>query len=237
MSPPRGVLQLAVNHSPPSDGLRCALYCRKSNEDDASTEFKSVVRQIERGRDYATRKGWVVDDSLIFSDDGVSGFEFARRPGLMRLLNAAEAKAFDVLVMSEPSRLGREMTETAYCQKRLNDAGVAVWFFLEYRQAQLDSAVGKFIESVHSFGAELGARRSGSAPATACASARKRATVAGDIIMATGQSRSTRGGRTPTACRCRTIPTGGWSPRSCRRSAASSKCTSGAMASPRLPRA
>lgn len=47
-------------------------------------------------------------DGLVFSDDGISGAEFKRRPGLTALLTAAEAKAFDVLGMSEPSRLGRE---------------------------------------------------------------------------------------------------------------------------------
>ncbi len=92
---------------------------------------------------------------LIFVDDGISGAIFKRRPGLVRLLSAAEAKAFDVLVMSEPSRLGREQTETNFLLKRLADAGVQVWYYLEDRRAQLDTAVGKFIEAVHAFGSEL----------------------------------------------------------------------------------
>lgn len=139
----------------PPSGLRCAIYSRKSNEDDASEELRSVVRQVERSREYATRKGWIVDEPLVFVDDGVSGAEFKRRPGLARLLNAAEAKAVDVLVMSEPSRLGREQAETTFVLKRLTDAGVQVWYYLEDRRAQLDTAVGKFIEAVHAFGSEL----------------------------------------------------------------------------------
>ncbi len=144
-----------TTESPPFAGLRAAIYSRKSNEDDATEELRSCTRQVERCREFAARKGWVVDDALIFVDDGISGAEFKRRPGLARLLNAAEAKAFDVLVMSEPSRLGREQTETQFCLKRIADSGAAVWYYLENREAKLDNAVGKFIESVHSFGAEL----------------------------------------------------------------------------------
>jgi DNA invertase Pin-like site-specific DNA recombinase len=68
------------------------VYSRKSNEDDASEELRSVARQMERSREYAARKGWVVDEALVFVDDGVSGAEFKRRPGLVRMLNAAEGR-------------------------------------------------------------------------------------------------------------------------------------------------
>ncbi len=140
---------------PSMTGLRCAIYARKSNEDDATEELRSVARQVERSREYAVRKGWRPQAALVFVDDGISGAEFKRRPGLAKLLNAVEANAFEVLVMSEPSRLGREQAETTYVLKRISDAGAQVWYYLEDRQAQLDSAVGKFIEAVHAFGSEL----------------------------------------------------------------------------------
>jgi hypothetical protein len=57
--------------------------------------------------------------------------------------------------MSEPSRLGSEQAETNLLLKRLTDAGVQVWYYLGDRRAQLDNAVGKFIEAVHAFGSEL----------------------------------------------------------------------------------
>jgi DNA invertase Pin-like site-specific DNA recombinase len=65
--------------------LRAAIYARKSNEDDASEELRSVTRQVERCREYAAGKGWIPDNALIFSDDGISGAEFKRRPGLTAL--------------------------------------------------------------------------------------------------------------------------------------------------------
>jgi DNA invertase Pin-like site-specific DNA recombinase len=49
---------------------------------------KSVQRQVEHARAYARRKGWTVPDDYIYIDDGISGAEFANRPGFLRLMNA-----------------------------------------------------------------------------------------------------------------------------------------------------
>lgn len=85
-----------------------AIYARKSTDQNVSDEEKSVTRQIERARAYAASKGWAVPDDLIFVDDGISGAIFDDgRPGLARLLNALKPRpAFDVIVLSEVSRLG-----------------------------------------------------------------------------------------------------------------------------------
>ena len=45
--------------------LIAAIYARKSTEQNVADEEKSVTRQVERARDYATRKGWTVDDAHI----------------------------------------------------------------------------------------------------------------------------------------------------------------------------
>jgi DNA invertase Pin-like site-specific DNA recombinase len=76
----------------------------------------------------------------VYVDDGVSGAEFANRPGFLRLMNALKPRpTFQVLVMSEESRLGREAIETAYALKQLVTAGVRVFFYLEDRERTLDS--------------------------------------------------------------------------------------------------
>jgi DNA invertase Pin-like site-specific DNA recombinase len=68
-------------------------------------------------------------------DDGISGAEFANRPGFLRLMNALKPRpAFHVLVMSEVSRLGREQIETAYALKQLSTAGVRCFSYLEDRR-------------------------------------------------------------------------------------------------------
>jgi site-specific DNA recombinase len=136
----------------------CAVYARKSTEQNGvADEAKSVTRQIEHARGYAARKGWTVAEEHVYVDDGVSGALFgAGRPGLARLLAAlAPRAAFGVLIMSEESRLGREQIETAYVLKRITDAGVAVWFYLDDRQRTLDSPSDKVMLSLTAFASEM----------------------------------------------------------------------------------
>jgi DNA invertase Pin-like site-specific DNA recombinase len=64
-----------------------AIYARKSTDQSAvADEAKSVTRQIDHAKAYAVRGGWPVPESCIFVDDGISGAEFANRPGFMRLM-------------------------------------------------------------------------------------------------------------------------------------------------------
>jgi len=122
-----------------------ALYARKSTEQNGvADEQKSVARQIKHAQEYATRKGWIVDDAHVYLDDGISGAEFANRPGFLRLMNGLKPRApFQVLVMSEESRLGREAIETTYALKQLVQAGVRVFFYLEDRERTLDTPTDK----------------------------------------------------------------------------------------------
>ncbi len=62
-----------------------AIYARKSTDQNLPDAEKSVTRQVEHATAYATRKGWAVDPAQIYVDDGISGAEFAKRPGLVRL--------------------------------------------------------------------------------------------------------------------------------------------------------
>ena len=89
-------------------------------------------------------------------DDGISGAELANRPGFVRLMSALKPRAgFEVLVMSEESRLGREAIETAYALKQLVQAGVRVFFYLEDRERTLDSPTDKIMLSLATFADEL----------------------------------------------------------------------------------
>jgi site-specific DNA recombinase len=134
-----------------------AIYARKSTEQSSvADDVKSVTRQIEHAKAYATRHGWTVCDEHVFVDDGISGAEFANRPGFVRLMAALRPRApFQVLVMSEESRLGREAIETAYALKQLITAGVRVFFYLEDRERTFDSPTDKLLMSVTAFADEL----------------------------------------------------------------------------------
>jgi site-specific DNA recombinase len=134
-----------------------AIYARKSTDQSVLVdEAKSVARQIEHARDYVIRKGWSVADQHIYVDDGISGAEFANRPGFLRLMNAVKPRApFHALVMSEESRLGREAIETAYALKQLVTAGVRVFFYLDDRERTLESPTDKIMLSLTAFADEL----------------------------------------------------------------------------------
>ena len=133
--------------------MKAAIYARKSTDQHGvATDQKSVTRQVEHARAYARRKGWHPDDGHVFVDDNVSGAEFANRPGFVRLMNALKPKPpFQVLIMSEESRLGRESIETAYSLKQLVQAGVRIFFYMEDRERTLDSPTDKVMLSLTAY--------------------------------------------------------------------------------------
>ena len=133
-----------------------AIYARKSTEQTGvSDEEKSVTRQIEHAKLYAAKKGWTVPDELVFVDDGISGAEFVKRPGYARLMNVLEPRPpFQILIMSEESRLGREQIKTAYALQQITDAGVQVWFYLTDQERKLDTAMDKLMCSIVGFASE-----------------------------------------------------------------------------------
>src|SRR5436190_12201394 len=137
--------------------MTAAIYARKSTQQDLADDAKSVARQIDHARAYATGKGWTLAADHVYVDDGISGAEFAKRPGFLRLMNAAARKPrpFDVLVMSEESRLGREAIETSYALKQLIQAGIRVFFYLEDRERTLDSPTDKIMLFLTTFADEL----------------------------------------------------------------------------------
>jgi DNA invertase Pin-like site-specific DNA recombinase len=134
-----------------------AIYARKSTEQNGmSDEERSVARQIEHAKSYAARKGWAVAEEHVYADDGISGAEFERRPSLMRLLAAIRPRPpFQALVVSEESRLGREVFETGYVLKQLLSAGVRVFSYLDDKEFALNSATDKVLLAVTSALADM----------------------------------------------------------------------------------
>lgn len=140
--------------------MRAAIYARKSNDDnDKSVDNKSITRQIERAKAYAEAKGWVVDDDHVYFDDGISGAEYAKRPGLQNML--AHAKDFDVLVASESSRLGREQLGNNYVFSQLQKAKVKIYLYLNDEELPFDTAIDVFMANVQSFVDEMERERIG----------------------------------------------------------------------------
>ena len=84
--------------------LRYAAYLRCSTDEQAEKEFSTIDVQRTLTSEYIRERGGV--ESGVFSDEGVSGTK-AKRPGILQLLVAAKARAFDVVVVTFMSRLGR----------------------------------------------------------------------------------------------------------------------------------
>jgi len=66
-----------------------AAYIRKSNDQQDRTEdVKSVATQRDLVAAFAAARGWTLDETHVFTDDGITGALFAERPGLQALLAA-----------------------------------------------------------------------------------------------------------------------------------------------------
>ena len=113
---------------------------RKESTDDSdrNEDARSTSRQIERAREYAARKGWAVDENCIFVDEAVSGAEWQQRHGFNSLVRALDPHpAFQVLIVSELSRIGRDTVRTPYFVQQIEEAGVSIWGYLSDQRISL----------------------------------------------------------------------------------------------------
>jgi DNA invertase Pin-like site-specific DNA recombinase len=138
-----------------------AIYTRLSRDDggrDAS--LKSVTIQADDCRAFAAKNGWTVGET--YCDDGVSGAIFGEgRPDFTRLLadvtRPVSKKArktwrppFDILLVTEQSRLGRDATLTQYAILQIENAGIKVYEARSGQQITTDGT-GAIISSVQGF--------------------------------------------------------------------------------------
>ncbi len=131
--------------------VNAAIYARKSTEQNGVTEAnRSVTRQNELARHFAASRGWTV--VAEFEDDGISGAEFERRPGFQDLMRSLRPRPmFQVLVVAEQKALGRETYDTQATIKRLAQAGVEIWGYMEGRCLTPRNWLDKAMASVRSW--------------------------------------------------------------------------------------
>ncbi len=132
-----------------------AIYARKSTEQTASEEQKSVARQVAIAREHAEKKGWTIAESCIWTDDAISGAEFVKRPGFASLMDAIRSTPpFTILILYDLSRLGRDQFHTLAALNDIVEAGVAVAQVMEDRTITpetLDDEVEVLILQVKQF--------------------------------------------------------------------------------------
>lgn len=102
--------------------MRVAIYCRVSIDD----RTVSLDAQETGAREWAARNGHAV--THVYRDDGVSGAEWTHRPGVKRLEAEALTKPrpFDVVVVRDLDRLGRDSVRLPLLLSDLRDARIQV---------------------------------------------------------------------------------------------------------------
>jgi|SRR5215470_9186709 len=100
---------------------RAVIYARFST--DLQNE-KSTEDQIALCRAHAARRGLQVIQT--FEDKARSGASVLGRDGLMRLMDAARTRSFDVVLVEALDRLSRDMEDLAGIHKRLSFFGIEI---------------------------------------------------------------------------------------------------------------
>ena len=104
---------------------RAVAYIRVSTKSKA--QLHSFDYQLEYWQDYITENP---DMELvgIYSDWGISGKSLSRRPQLLKLIDDAKKKEFDLVLVKSVARFGRNTTEILQLVRMLRDIGIEVIF-------------------------------------------------------------------------------------------------------------
>jgi site-specific DNA recombinase len=118
-------MKLLIERNTPETPVASS-YSRKSTEQErvkgGSTE--SIVRQNTFNQEFIASKQWVLGE--CYSDDAVSGLEYANLNGRKRMVADAEAGKFQVLVVTAQDRLGRDKVDQLVVLRDLTELGVTV---------------------------------------------------------------------------------------------------------------
>jgi site-specific DNA recombinase len=101
--------------------MRAAIYSRFST--DKQTE-SSIADQVRVCTEHADKEGWQV--IARYEDQGISGAAMGNRPGLLAMLDAAKAHAFDVLLVMDTSRLSRSSADLSKIADRMVFMGLRI---------------------------------------------------------------------------------------------------------------
>ncbi|WP_316233561.1 recombinase family protein [Bradyrhizobium sp. SZCCHNPS2010] len=100
---------------------RAVIYARFST--DLQNE-RSIEDQLSLCRSYASREG--LDIARAYEDRARSGGSLMGRDGLLKLLDDAREKSFDVVIVEALDRLSRDMEDLAGIHKRLCFLGIEI---------------------------------------------------------------------------------------------------------------
>ena len=101
--------------------MKAVIYSRFSTDRQRET---SIADQERICTEYAQRERWKV--AAKFSDHGISGAAVGNRPGVLKMLEGALAREFDVVLVMDLTRLSRSMADLNKAINRLVSKGVRV---------------------------------------------------------------------------------------------------------------
>jgi site-specific DNA recombinase len=113
--------------------IRCAIYTRKSTDENLDTDFNSLDAQREAAENYIAsqrEQGWVVVPARY--DDAAFSGGTLERPALQRLLQDIEAGTIDCVVTYKVDRLSRSLLDFAKLVETFDQYGVT---FISVTQA------------------------------------------------------------------------------------------------------
>ncbi len=85
--------------------MQAAIYAHVSTSRQAQAQ--TIAPQLTRLEEYVRQRGWTLDASHVYRDDGYRGASLGR-PGLDALRDQAALAAFEVVVLTAPDRLARK---------------------------------------------------------------------------------------------------------------------------------
>jgi len=86
-------------------GMRAAIYCRLSKDDEKNGESESIQNQKAMLEQYCEQCGFEV--VAVYQDDGYTGLDM-NRPDVNRMLKAVERGQIDIVLTKDLSRLSRD---------------------------------------------------------------------------------------------------------------------------------
>lgn len=107
--------------------IRCAIYTRKSTEENLDLDFNSLDAQRESGEAYITSQksqGWICMADR-YDDGGFSGGN-TDRPAFQRLMADVEAGRIDCIVVYKIDRLSRSLLDFAKIMEVLDRRSISL---------------------------------------------------------------------------------------------------------------
>jgi DNA invertase Pin-like site-specific DNA recombinase len=116
-----------MKKKPGRQPLSCAIYSRTATVKEPN-EVNSITHQVEKCKQFAKEKGWIVSDDYIFTDSGKSGLRVnSGLKDLMRIA-AVNPRPFAVLLCISIDRIARDTDLVIRIHKALKRFGVEIRF-------------------------------------------------------------------------------------------------------------